>query len=77
MADAESLFNRIAKKTTEPATAKPKVTKRGGKRSNPDYTQIAGYIPKELQQRVKAKLFAEDGELSALLEKLLQQWLSE
>jgi hypothetical protein len=51
--------------------------KRGGKRSNSDYQQIGAYLPKEVHRQVMKRLAAEDGELSALLEALLKNWLGE
>ncbi len=49
----------------------------GGKRANPDYEQVAAYIPKELNKRVKMRLLEMDKprEFSDLVEFLLTQWL--
>src|SRR3712207_5060782 len=49
----------------------------GGKRTNPDYEQVAAYIPKELNKRVKMRLLELDKprEFSELVEFLLKKWL--
>ncbi len=49
----------------------------GGKRNNPDYEQVAAYIPKELNKRVKMRLLEmdKDREFSELIEYLLRKWL--
>ncbi len=49
----------------------------GGKRNNPDYEQVAAYIPKELNKRVKMRLLELDKprEFSELVEFLLKKWL--
>ncbi|MGG6242708.1 hypothetical protein ACQ4N7_29215 [Nodosilinea sp. AN01ver1] len=80
--DAESLFNRIdaMQPGGEPQGKEPrrvKGGKRGGKRSRDDYTQIGAYIPVETHKQVKARLYAEDKQLSELLTELLEKWLSE
>jgi hypothetical protein len=79
MADAESLFNRINAQTQSDRKqpARVKGGKRGGKRSRDDYTQIGAYIPVDVHKRVKARLHAEEGQLSDLLTELLEKWLSE
>jgi hypothetical protein len=51
--------------------------KRGGKRSDPDYKQVGLYVNKNIHRQVMKRLAAEDGELSALLEALLKNWLGE
>jgi hypothetical protein len=78
--DAGDLFKRLAAENhaaeTEP-TAKPKGKGRGGKRSDPDYKQVGLYVNKNIHRQVMTRLAAEDGELSALVEDLLKQWLGE
>lgn len=46
-----------------------------GKRSNPNYVQIAGYITKPTYRAVKIKCINEDKEISEVLQILLDQWL--
>lgn len=64
--------------------AEPQVTpvvppRRGrapGKRSDPNYTQIGAYIPKELDRAVKRALVDEDNlDLSELIAQLLDDWV--
>jgi hypothetical protein len=54
-------------------------TKRVGrpraKHSNPDYTQMSVYIPKDVRAKVKVRLFETGGEFSGLVEALLREWL--
>lgn len=53
----------------------------GGKRSNPDYVLLSGYVPKGLVRRVDLALSAEamsrerKQEYSELIEELLTNWL--
>ena len=49
----------------------------GGKRNNPDYEQVAAYIPRDLNKRVKMRLLELDKprEFSELVEFLLKRWL--
>ena len=61
-----------------PMAAADEAPKRGrqkGKRSNPDYTQVGAYIPKELDKAVKRKLIDEDIDFSELVANLLSKWL--
>lgn len=46
-----------------------------GKHSNTDYTQTTVYLPKKLLADVKIKLIPDRGEMSGLIEGLLQEWL--
>ncbi len=48
-----------------------------GKRRSPDYTQIFGYVPKELAVKFKTFCTAKQLEQSEVIEQLLQQWVSE
>lgn len=78
--DPAKLFESLAAEdhaepTTEPAKTKGKG--RGGKRENPDYRQIGLYVKRDIHRQVMTRLAAEDGELSALVEELLKQWLGE
>ena len=46
------------------------------KHSSPDYTQMTVYVPKTLRNSVKMRLFQEGLEMSALVERLLKNWLT-
>lgn len=47
-----------------------------GKRSDPSYTQVGCYLPRELNNRVKVKLVADPRDFSDLVAELLDNWLS-
>lgn len=47
-----------------------------GKRSDPNFIQVGAYIPKDLNQRVKRRLFDEEIDFSELVAELLEDWLS-
>ena len=49
-------------------------SKRIGKRSHPDYTQITAYIKKNTHEDVMRKIYKRQ-EFSELLEELLIEWL--
>jgi hypothetical protein len=53
-----------------------KVGRPRAKHSNPDYTQMSIYVPKDVRSRVKVRLFETGGELSGLVETLLRDWLA-
>ncbi len=46
----------------------------GGKRSDPNYTQLIAYVKKETHSALKVAL-APDGEISELVQQLLDDWL--
>lgn len=48
-----------------------------GKRSDPSYTQVGCYIPKELNSRVKVKLVGDSRDFSDLVAELLDNWLTD
>ena len=50
---------------------------RTGKRSDPDYTQVGCYLPRDLNNRVKVKLVGDSRDFSDLAAELLEQWLSD
>lgn len=50
-------------------------TRPTGKRSDPKYTQVSAYIPKDLYRRVKVELVSRDQNFSELVSQLLQEWL--
>ncbi len=45
------------------------------KHSDPDYKQMSVYVHKDVRNKVKARLFEQGGEFSALVESLLRDWL--
>lgn len=47
-----------------------------GKRSDPNFIQVGAYIPKDLNQQVKRRLFDEEMDFSDLVAELLEDWLS-
>jgi hypothetical protein len=59
-------------------TAAPPRKKAGrprAKHSDPAYQQMSVYIHKDVRGKVKARLFEQGGEFSALVESLLRDWL--
>ena len=46
------------------------------KHSSPDYAQVTVYVRKDVRREVKIRLFEEGLEMSALVEKLLRNWLT-
>jgi len=55
------------------------LAKRGrkpAKHSNPDYVQMTVYVPRELRNRVKARLAEQEMEFSGLVEAMLSEWLT-
>lgn len=59
-----------------PVSAVPKRGRAKGKRSDPNYTQVGAYIPKELDLAVKGKLLGSGQDFSELIADLLVKWLS-
>jgi len=55
-------------------TYKKEVSKRIGKRSHPDFTQVTAYIKKNTHEEVMRKIYKRQ-EFSELLEELLTEWL--
>ncbi len=81
----ESKFKAVfdqRKKGTRKPTKEIKEVKRAsgrprGKSSNPDYTQITAYIPKELHNKVKIALLQKGKkEFSELIEEQLTRWVA-
>lgn len=62
--------------TEDAAQTKKKVGRPRAKHSDPDYKQMSIYIHKDVRNKVKARLFEQDGEFSALVESLLRDWLN-
>lgn len=46
-----------------------------GKHSDESYTQTSIYLPVELRNRVRSKLYEKGMEMSALVENMLREWL--
>ncbi|WP_227500130.1 hypothetical protein [Synechococcus sp. PCC 7335] len=61
---------------SEPATQRRKRAKTG-KRSDPSYTQVGCYIPKDLNSRVKVRLVEDSRDFSDLVAELLNEWLAD
>ncbi len=67
--------------SSAPQPQRPEPARRGrppgGKRNNPDYEQVAAYIPKDVYKRVRMRLLEMDKprEFSDLVEFLLRKWL--
>ncbi|MGD1863163.1 MAG: hypothetical protein ACFB0D_01280 [Phormidesmis sp.] len=49
----------------------------GGKREDPDYAQVSGYIPKKLALKFKAACTMRETTQSDALEKAIQVWLEQ
>jgi hypothetical protein len=66
-----------AKRTERKTVSQPmkKVGRPRAKHSDPDYKQMSVYIHQDVRNKVKARLFEQGGEFSALVESLLQDWL--
>ncbi len=48
-----------------------------GKHSDENYTQTSIYLPVDLRNRVRAKLYEKGMEMSGLVEEALREWLAE
>jgi hypothetical protein len=46
------------------------------KHSSPDYSQLTVYVRKDVRRAIKIRLFEEGLEMSALVERLLIDWLA-
>lgn len=46
-----------------------------GKHSDANYTQTSLYLPIELRNKVRAKLYEQGKEFSGLIENMLREWL--
>jgi hypothetical protein len=64
---------KVPKKAAAPA--KKKAGRPPAKHSDPDYKQMSVYVHKDVRNKVKSRLFEQDGEFSALVESLLRDWL--
>ena len=54
----------------------PKPGRKPAKHSNPDYVQMTAYVPRELRNKVKARLAEQEREFSDLVEGMLSDWLA-
>lgn len=54
---------------------KKKAGRPRAKHSDPDYKQMSVYVHQDVRNKVKARLFEQGGEFSALVESLLRDWL--
>ena len=57
------------------ATEPKKPGRNPGKHSDKNYTQTSNYLPIELRNRVRAKLYEKGLEMSGLVEEKLRDWL--
>jgi hypothetical protein len=67
-----------SKRSGKPDPAGETPNKRGrkpGKHSNVNYTQTSIYLPIELRNRVRSKLYEQGMEMSGLIENMLRDWL--
>jgi hypothetical protein len=67
----------MAKRSPNGGAKEP--VKRGrkpGKHSDENYTQTSIYLPIELRNRVRAKLYERGLEMSGLIEDMLRDWLA-
>lgn len=62
-----------ARKKAVPLKKKP--GRPPAKHSDPAYKQMSVYVHQDVRNKVKARLFEQDGEFSALVESLLREWL--
>jgi hypothetical protein len=53
-----------------------KLGRRPAKHSNPAYVQMTVYVPRELRNKVKARLAERELEFSGLVEGMLSDWLA-
>ena len=49
----------------------------GGKRDDPDYAQVSGYIPKKLALKFKAACTMRETTQSEALERAVESWLQQ
>ena len=55
--------------------APKKPGRKPGKHSNDNYTQTSIYLPIDLRNRVRARLYERGMEMSGLVENMLREWL--
>ena len=61
-------------KRSRPEPKKP--GRKPGKHSNENYTQTSIYLPIELRNKVRARLYEKGMEMSGLVETMLRDWLA-
>lgn len=67
-----------ASKDAEPSSDKQRRKRaKTGKRSDPTYTQVGCYLPRDLNNKVKVKLIGDSRDFSDLAAELLEQWLTD
>jgi hypothetical protein len=67
---------RTGKRPAPRATEPKKPGRKPGKHSDENYTQTSIYLPIELRNRVRAKLYEQGQEMSGLIENMLREWLA-
>jgi hypothetical protein len=68
--------NRITTLVQPVATEPKKPGRKPGKHSDENYTQTSIYLPIELRNRVRSKLYEQGKEMSGLVETMLRDWLA-
>jgi hypothetical protein len=71
--DRRTKMQPAAKQVKHPSK---RVGRPRAKHSNPDYVQMSLYIHRNVRNKVKARLFEQGMEFSALVEFVLRDWLS-
>jgi len=66
--------SRKAQDAPEVGPRKP--GRKPGKHSDENYTQTSIYLPIDLRNRVRAKLYEKGMEMSGLVEEALREWLA-
>lgn len=70
----------LLKRTEKPnqfGEKSPKKTgRKAGKHSDKNYTQTSIYLPIDLRNRVRGKLYEQGMEMSGLVEEMLREWLA-
>lgn len=66
---------RLAEYPAEESSSK-KSGRKPGKHSSELYTQTSIYLPIDLRNRVRAKLYEKGMEMSGLVEDMLREWLA-
>ena len=63
------------KSQTSPKDEQPTKRKAKGKRSDPNFTQVSAYIPRDVHKQVKIELIDSEQDFSDLVTELLTSWL--
>lgn len=75
-ADLKAKEALVASESLEPSKQRRSRAKTG-KRSDPTYTQVGCYLPRDLNNQVKVKLVEDSRDFSDLVAELLNDWLSD